>query len=354
MKIKIDNKWIGDDCPCYVIAEIGSNFDGSIERAKKLIDLAKEAGADAVKFQCFKTEKIVSKEGFEGLKSGFQSKWDKPVCEVYRNAEFPRDWNKELFEYSKKKGITFFSSPYDKEAVDLLDKIGVPAMKIGSGDITWLEMLDYIARKGRPVILGTGASTLEEVEEAVNAIKATGNDKLILLQCVTNYPSSFDDANIRAMVMLREKFGTLVGYSDHTPGYIVPMGSVALGGCIIEKHFTDDKTRKGPDHPFAMDFEDLKLMVKNIRLLEKALGKPVKELYPEENETVILQRRCIRAKENIPKGKVITKDMLDVLRPAPTNALYPKYVPKIIGKEASRDIKKGEAIYSDMIQGLKL
>jgi len=344
MKIKIGNKFIGDGCPCYTIAEIGSNFDGSLERAKKLIDLAKKAGADAVKFQCFKTEKTISQEGFEGLKSGFQAKWKKPVHEVYRNAEFPRDWNKELLEYSKKKNIIFFSSPYDKEAADVLDRIGVPAFKIGSGDITWTEMIKYIAKKGKPVILGTGASTMDEIKEAVDAIKSTGNKNIIILQCITNYPASFEHANIKAIPMMRKKFGTLVGYSDHTPGYIVPMGTVALGGCIVEKHFTDDKTREGPDHPFAMDFEDFKLMVDNIRLLEKALGKAVKEVYPEEKETVVLQRRCIRAKENIPKGMKITKEMLDVLRPAPLGSIYPKHLDKIAGRTAKKNIKKGEAL----------
>ena len=181
MEIEIDGKLVGDGHPCYTIAEIGSNFDGSLERAKKLIDLAKEAGADAVKFQCFKAEKIVSKEGFEGLKIGWQAKWNKPVFKVYQESEFQREWIKELFEHAKKRNITFFSAPYDKEAVDILDKIGVPLFKIGSGDITWLEIIEYIAKKNKPILLSTGASTLKEIEEAVNTIKSTGNNKLILL-----------------------------------------------------------------------------------------------------------------------------------------------------------------------------
>jgi len=348
MKIEIDRKMVGDGCPCYIIAEIGSNFDGSIERAKKLIDLAKECGADAVKFQSFKAEKIVSARGFDGLKVGFQAKWKKPVFEVYKDAEFDRNWTKELMEYSMKRDITFFSAPYDKEAVDILDELGVSVFKIGSGDLNWLEMLEYIAKKGKPIILGTGASTIEEVAEAVEVIQSTGNNNLILLQCVTNYPASFDDANILAMKAMREKFNKLVGYSDHTPGYIVPMGVVSLGGCVIEKHFTDDKKRKGPDHPYAMDGADFKKMVANIRLLEKAMGKPVKEVYPEEIDTVVLQRRCVRAKRDIKTGTRITRDMLDVLRPAPKNSLPPKSIEKIIGKDAKKDIKTGKAITQDM------
>jgi sialic acid synthase SpsE len=350
MKINIDGKDVGDGCPCYCIAEIGSNFDGSMERAKKLIDLAKESGADAVKFQSFKADKIVSEKGFDGLKAGFQANWQKPVVEVYKDAEFPREWTKELMEYSKSKGITFFSSPYDKEAVDILDELGVAVFKIGSGDITWLEMIRYIASKGKPVILGTGASTIEEIEKAVKAIKSTGNNDIILLQCVTNYPASYESANIRAMPILREKFDSLVGYSDHTLGYVVPMGAVALGACVIEKHFTDDNTRKGPDHPHAMEGKDFKQMVDNIRLLEKALGKPVKTLYPEESETIVLQRRCIRAKQDIKKGSKIEEGMLDILRPAPKNTLYPEEKEKLIGMKAKKDIKKGEEFYWEMVE----
>jgi len=350
MEIEIDGKMVGDGHPCYTIAEIGSNFDGSIERAKKLIDLAKECGADAVKFQCFKTDSIISKEGFQKVKKGFQSKWKKPVYEIYKSAEFPRDWNKELMAYSKNKGISFFSTPYDKEAVDLLDKVGVPVFKIGSGDITWLEMIKYIAKKGKPIFLATGASTMDEIADAVNTIKKTGNNKLILLQCVTNYPATFDNANIKVMNLLREKFGTLVGYSDHTPGYIVPMGAVSLGACIIEKHFTDDKTRDGPDHPFAMDGHDFKLMIENIRKLEKALGNPIKKLYEEEKETVIIQRRCLRTNQDIKKGSIITDDMIVALRPTEEGFLAPKYLKDIIGKKVNQDIKKGSAIKWNMTE----
>jgi sialic acid synthase SpsE len=348
MEIKIDGKKIGDNHPCFIIAEIGSNFDGDINRAKKLIDLSIKCGADAVKFQCFKAESIVSKEGFENLKSNFQAKWDKSVFEVYKNAEFPREWNKELFEYSKKKGIIYFSSPYDFEAVDQLDKLGIPAFKIGSGDITWLEIIEHIAKKNKPIILGTGASTIEEIKKAIKVIGSTGNNKIIVMQCVTNYPTSFESANIKAMQTLKDKFGYLVGYSDHTPGYIVSLGSVALGACIIEKHFTDDKTRKGPDHPYAMDGNDFKLMVENIRLLEKSMGTPIKTLYPEEKETVILQRRCIRAKQNILNGTKINKKMLDVLRPAPKSSLPPYKINEIIGKTTKKKINKGEVINLEM------
>ena len=341
-RIKIGERWIGDEEPVYIIAEIGSNFDGSMERAKMLIDFAKDCGADAVKFQCFTPDKIISKEGFDKLRLGFQAKWEKSVYEVYKSAEFPREWHDELFNYATKNGLHFLSSPYDKEAADILDELGVPGFKIGSGDITWHEMLRYIAKKEKPIILSTGASTIAEIDEALKAIRSEGNDDIILLQCVTNYPSHFESANIRAMKAMGELFDVLVGYSDHTPGIVIPLGAVSLGACVIEKHFTDDKTRAGPDHPFAMDIKEFKEMVDSIRILEKAFGSPIKDLYEEEKETVILQRRCLRAAKDIAKGSKITEEMIDVLRPLAKDALEPKYKETIIGREVKVDMKKGD------------
>ena len=341
-RIKIGNRWVGDGEPAYVIAEIGSNFDGSMERAKMLIDLAKDCGADAVKFQCFTPDKIISKEGFDKLRMGFQAKWEKSVCEIYKSAEFPREWHDKLFDYANKKGLHFLSSPYDKDAVDILDDLGVPAFKIGSGDITWHDMLRYIANKEKPIILSTGASTIAEIDEALKVIRSEGANDIILLQCVTNYPSHFKYSNIRAMKAMGELFDVIIGYSDHTAGIIVSLGAVSLGACVIEKHFTDDKTRKGPDHPFAMDAKEFKEMVDSIRTLEQALGSPVKDLYEEEKETVILQRRCLRAAKDIPKGSEISEGMIEVLRPLTNNALYPKYKDIIIGRKVKVDMKKGD------------
>lgn len=340
-RVKLGERWIGNGEPVYIIAEVGSNFDGGIERAKTLIDLARDCGADAVKFQCFTADKIISKEGFEGLKIDFQAKWGKSVYQVYKDAEFPRQWHDELFRYANERRIHFFSSPYDKEAVDILDKLGVPVFKIGSGDITWHEMLRYIAKKRKPIILGTGASTISEVDEALKVIREEGNEDIILLQCVTNYPSHFESANARAMKAMGEMFDVLVGYSDHTPGSIVPIVSVSLGASVIEKHFTDDKTLSGPDHPFAMDTKDFKEMIDAVRTAEKVLGSPVKDLYKEEEETAILQRRCLRAAKDLSKGTEISEDMVDTLRPSPKEGLPPKYKQIIIGRKVKEDFKKG-------------
>jgi len=340
-KIKIGNHSIGKDCPVYLIAEIGSNFDGDLKRAKYLVDLAVDCGANAAKFQTFRSETIINKEAFK-VSSSFQVKWNKPVWDVYKQAEFPFEWHKDISDYCASRHVDFLTSPYDFEAVEMLEELGIPAYKIGSGEITNLEFLEYVAQKNKPIILGCGAATMGEISEAVKAIRSGGNDDIVLLQCVTMYPSPFEDANIRAMCTLRDAFDCLTGYSDHTPGSIVPLGAVALGGCVIEKHFTDDKTRNGPDHPFAMDIDDFKKMSSAIRTLELALGSPIKDIYPCESETMILQRRSIFAAVNIPKGTLITPEMISVLRPQ--KGLLPKYKSVVIGRTARVDITAGEPI----------
>ncbi len=350
-RVRIGERWVGEGKPVYFIADIGSNFDGKLERAKLLADLAKEAGADAANFQSFLVPTIVSKKGFEDLGSqlAFQSNWKKSVYEVYSDAEFPREWHAELSEHCQKIGIDFLSTPYDLEAVDLLDSLGVPAFKIGSGDITWFAFLRHVTSKGKPVILSTGASTLAEVEQAVRVITGDGNENLILLHCVTNYPSHFENANIRAMDTLRTAFQLNVGYSDHTPGSIVPLGAVAHGACVIEKHFTDDRQRIGPDHPYAMNPTDFRDMVNSVKILEKALGSPHKRVTDEETETVVLQRRCLRAARPISAGEVITEDDIIPLRPAPVEALTPECIDLVIGRKAKVDIEEGDYLSWDKI-----
>lgn len=339
---KVGDRLVGPGQPAFIIAEVGSNFDGNLEKAKKMADLAKQCGADAIKFQSFKTEKIINRAAFEqGSDAGFQQRWKKPVHQVYKDAEFPRQWHADIAAYCRKKGIIFFSAPYDREAVDLLEEIGVPAYKIGSGDVTFVQLVEYIAKMGKPVFMAVGASTLAEVEEAVNIIRKH-NDQLLLMQCVTNYPSPFEDANVRAMQTLQQVFDVPVGYSDHAPGSLVPILSIALGGCAVEKHFTDNKSLPGPDHPFALDVQEFTQLVKDIRTAELALGSPVKKIYKSEEKTMIVQRRSIFASCNIPKGTKITDDMLDILRPM--HGVLPRYFDVVVGRAAQKDIKAGEAI----------
>lgn len=339
--IKIGKRLVGEGNPCYIIAEIGSNFDRSLTKAKKLIKSAKECGADAAKFQSFQTEKLLSKKGFE-KKRAFQSHWKKSVWQIYREAELPRSWHKELNKYAKKIGIHFFSSPWDYEAVELLKKLNVPAIKVGSGDITNLEILKQIGKTGKPVLLATGASTMNEVENAIKYIKSTGNKKIILMHSVTQYPSPIDEANIRVLRSLKKKFKLNVGYSDHSLGSLVVLASVVLGASIIEKHFTLNSKANGPDHPHSMDPKSFKKMVRDVHATEKALGDGIKKVERSEKETRIFQRRGIWTTKKIKKGEKFTSKNVKALRPAiGSDALNYN---KILRRKATKRYKPYESV----------
>lgn len=343
-EIKIGQKWIGEKYPTYFIAEIGANFDGSIEKAKRLIDAAKASGADCAKFQTFSTPKIVSEGGFSRMQlKGVHGSWGRTVSEVFKDAEFPVAWHREIADYCQKVGIDFSTSPYFKEAVDLCVELDVPFIKIGSGDITWLEMIDYIARMGKPVMLATGDATMSEIDEAVRTIEAACNKDLVLMQCITNYPSKIDSANVNVLKTYQSAFDVLTGYSDHAPGHVVALASTVIGGRVIEKHFTLSKKDKGPDHPHSMEPHEFKFMVDSIREVERAMGSTRKEVVAEEGETVFVQRRCLYAKNNLQKGQIITENDIDVLRPA--LGIPPKFKSVIIGKSCKENIEKGQPLF---------
>lgn len=342
--IKIGDRMIGPDYPTYFIAEIGGNFDGSIEKAKRLIDAAKASGADCAKFQTFTAETIVSEGGFSKMTlHGVHGSWGRTVSDVFKDVEFPISWHQEIADYCKKVGIDFSTSPYFKEAVDICADMKVPFIKIGSGEITWLEMLEYIARKGIPVMLATGDATMSEIDEAVRTIERTGNKNFVLMQCITNYPSKIDSANVNVLKTYQNAFDCLTGYSDHSPGHVVALASVVLGGRVIEKHFTLDKTDKGPDHPHSMEPEEYKFLVDSIREVERAMGSTRKEVQKEEGETVFVQRRCLYTKTDLKKGQVITEADIDVLRPA--LGIPPKFKNTIIGKIVNKDIPARDPIF---------
>lgn len=342
--IKIGDRMIGVEYPTYFIAEIGGNFDGNMDKAKRLIDAAKEAGADCAKFQTFTAETIVSEGGFSKMKlRGVHGSWGRTVSEVFKDVEFPLEWHQEISEYCKKVGIDFSTSPYFKEAVDLCADMKLPFIKIGSGEITWLEMIDYTASKGIPIMLATGDATMAEIDEAVRTIEKTGNKDLVLMQCITNYPSKIDSANVNVLRTYQNAFDCLTGYSDHSPGYAVALASVVLGGKVIEKHFTLNKNDKGPDHPHSMEPNEFKLMVETIREVERAMGSTRKEVVAEESETVFVQRRCLYAKRNLKKGQVITAEDIDVLRPA--LGIPPKFKDTVIGKTVNKDIPARDPIF---------
>lgn len=347
-QIAFGNRIVGYGHPAYIIAEIGANFDHSISKAKELCHAAKEAGADCAKFQSFISEKIVSGKGFAKMQlKGVHGSWGKPVEQVFKEAEFPREWHQEISDYCNSIGIHFSTSPYDKEAVDLCVDLKVPFIKIGSGEITWLEMLSYIASKNIPMVLATGDATMSEIDEAVRTIEATGNRNLILLQCITNYPSKIESANINVLKTYQSAFDILTGYSDHAPGDIVILGSIALGGCMIEKHFTLDKKAQGPDHPHSMDVTDLGTMIRRVRELEAALGSTRKFVVEEEAETVYVQRRGLYVNRDISAGEQIKEEDITVLRPA--LGIQPKYKKTVIGKIAKTNLNANEPLYWDNI-----
>ena len=348
MEIRIGSHVLGDNHPTYFIADIAANHDGSLERAKQLIRLAKEAGADAAKFQNFQAPKIVSDYGFRSLggQQSHQSTWKKSVFEVYQDASVPFQWSEELKACCEEVGIDYFSSPYDFDAIDLLDSF-MPAYKIGSGEITWIEALERMASKGKPVILATGASEIGEVQKAVHAILAI-NPQLVLMQCNTNYTASlenFEHIHLRVLQTYKMMFpDVILGLSDHTPGHATVLGAVTLGARAVEKHFTDSNDRVGPDHKFAMNPDSWAEMVENTRRLERALGSADKFVAGNEQDTVVIQRRCLRAGRDLPAGTVLTREMIDVLRPAPRDAIKPDEIQNVLGKRLAVDLKFGQEL----------
>jgi N-acetylneuraminate synthase len=344
-RIKIEDRWIGDGEPTYFIADIGANHDGSLERAVKLIYLAARAGADAAKFQNFRAAHIVSRQGFDALpQQSHQAKWKKSVFQVYQSASIPWEWTETLKRACTEARIHYFSTPYDLETVDFLDRF-VGAYKIGSGDITWIEELEHIARKGKAMLLATGASTLAEVDRAVQAIRAI-NPQLLLMQCNTNYTGKAENFRYVQLNVLRT-FAVVypdlpLGLSDHTPGHAAVLGAVALGARAIEKHFTDDCSREGPDHAFALDPSTWREMVNRTRELEFALGDGTKKVEENERETVVIQRRCLRATRDLPCGAVLVRSDIEPLRPAPLDSISPYEVEKIVGRTLGRSIQQGD------------
>ena len=354
MEIKIANKTIGENNPVYFIADIAANHDGNLERAKKLITLAKDAGADAVKFQHHDVKHYVSKKGFENLGSqlSHQSKWEKSVFRVYKEAEVPLEWTTELKKHCEEIDIAFFSTPYDLFMVDHLEP-HVPAFKIGSGDINFIDMLEKVAGKGKPLLIATGASTTKEVKRAVETI-STINKNFILMQCNTNYTGSsenFKYINLNVIKTYKKMFPKLIlGLSDHTPGHTTVLGAVALGVKAIEKHFTDDNDRAGPDHPFSMNPKTWKEMVDHTRELEKAMGDGIKKVEKNENQTIILQRRCIRANKDLSKGTIISEQDIEFQRPAPKESLGPEKKDQVLGGIVLTDILKEDILNFENIK----
>jgi len=353
VSFKIADRTIGLEYPTYFVADIAASHDGQLDRALELIRLAAEAGADAAKFQNFTADEIVSDRGFRelGAKLSHQAAWSKPVSEVYADASIPHEWTPILKNACDEAGIHYFSAAYDFAAIDMLEPY-VPAYKVGSGDVNWIEAVEYTAAKGKPMLVATGATTLGEVVDVVNAVQRYTHD-LVLMQCNTNYTASvenFRHLNLNVLKSYAQLFPDVVlGLSDHTPGHSSTLGAIALGARVVEKHFTDDTSREGPDHAFSMDPASWREMVDRSRELESALGSVLKDVAPNERETVVLQRRAVRARTGLPAGHLLARSDLSVLRPAPSHAIGAAHVPELVGMVTTRKLEEGQTIsWSDV------
>jgi len=325
MSIEIADRTVGPGEPVFIIAEVGVNHNGEIGLAKVLIDMAAEAGADAVKFQTFNSEELVSKEA-----SASQ-------LNLLKKLELSRADFLCLKEYCEDKGIIFLSTPFDEQSVHFLLELGVPAIKVGSGELTNLPLLETVAQAKLPIILSTGMSSLAEVEEAVHTLLQAGNNTLVLMHCVSCYPADIEDANLRAIKTLAQTFGLPVGYSDHTLGIEASLAAVALGACVIEKHFTLNKNLAGPDQHASLEPDELQALVKGIRRVEKALGNGIKKPAPAELQVRQMARKSLVARTDIPKGTIIRRDMVALKRPG--TGISPGFLDLVVGRQAKTDIK---------------
>ena len=348
--IRFGRKGIGKGFPVFVIAEAGCNFENDFERAKEMIKEAASAGADAIKFQTFIPERLVTKDA--------PKFWDIEGCpgetqyeEFEEMPQMSLEQYQELKKIADETGIILFSTPSDEESVAMLEKLGVPLYKVSSMDITHLPLIRYIAKKRKPVIISTGASTIDEIKEAVEAIESEGNQQIIILHCITNYPTKPEDVNLNMMRHIMEVFPQYpVGYSDHTKmpeSADILVSAVAMGAKVIEKHFTFDKTRPGYDHEISADYEDLRKIVDVVRMVEKAKGIEVKRPAVSEERARKWARRSLVAKVNIPKGAMVTKDMVIIKRPG--TGIQPRFLNSIIGKKARMDIMEDEVITWDKV-----
>ncbi|MDC1179042.1 N-acetylneuraminate synthase family protein [Candidatus Pelagibacter ubique] len=344
---KINNKVIGDNRPVYFIADLASNHDQNLARAKKLISLAKKSGADAVKFQHFTARTLVSNREFLKLDlKSHQSKWQDSTYNIYKKNELLFKWTKVLANYAKKIGIDFLTSPYSLKLVDKVNKY-IPAFKIGSGDITYHQIIDKICSKKKPVIIATGASSLKEVNLAVKCIKKTKNKNICLMQCNTNYTASaknFSNLNLKVLLSYKKKYKIITGLSDHTIGHLSVLSAVSMGASVIEKHFTDNNNRIGPDHYFSMNPKTWSTMVKKVRILELAMGDGNKKIEKNEKETFVIQRRCIILKNNKKKKQKLKKSDLVFLRPNIIGGYQPYEYKKVVGKVLKKNKFAGEAL----------
>lgn len=344
--VPLCHRKVGPGQPCFVIAEAGVNHNGSLDLALKLVDVASEAGADAVKFQTFRTHRLATPDAPKAAYQRETTGEEESQYEMLRRLELDETAHKALMARCFERGIAFLSSPFEEESADLLEALGIPAFKIPSGELTNLPFLYHVARKGKPVILSSGMSTLPEVAAAVDALE--GSAGLVLLHCVSAYPADPADVNLRAMDTLREAFGVPVGYSDHTLGPEVSLAAVSRGACVIEKHFTLDRSLPGPDHRASADPEELKALISGIRMLEKAMGDGVKKPAASESDTARVARKSLVAALDIPAGSRLEVSMVTLRRPG--SGMPAARLAEAIGRRTCRDIPCGALLNPEMFE----
>ncbi len=346
--ISIGSRQVGPGLPCFLIAEAGVNHNGDPDLARRLVDAAVAAGADAVKFQTFSAERLATAAAPQADYQRRNTGIEESQRAMLHRLELTAEAHRELMARCRERGILFLSSPFDEEGADLLDALGVLAFKIPSGEITNTPFLAHVARKGKPLILSTGMSTLAEVDTAVTIIRQAGNPPLALLQCVSNYPAAPEDINLRAMATLREAFQVPVGYSDHADGIEIALGAVALGACIIEKHFTLDRALPGPDHKASLEPAELAAMVQGIRRVELALGDGVKRPANGERNTASVARKSLVAAGDLPAGCVLRRDHLAIRRPG--TGLPPGRLESVLGRRLRRALAAGAVLTEDLLE----
>jgi N-acetylneuraminate synthase len=337
--ISIGRIIVGHTGRCMIIAEAGVNHNGDLSRALQMVDAAADAGADAIKFQTFRTELLATKSA---QKADYQKRHTgktETQFDMLKKLELPDNSYQTIISRCRKKGIIFLSTPFDKDSVDLLESLNISAYKLPSGELTNLELLDYVSRLGKPIILSTGMASVSEIRTAVNTIRSSGNRRIVLLHCVSNYPADPADINLRAMRTMEKKFGFPVGYSDHSTGIDIAIAAVALGACVIEKHFTLDRGLPGPDHKMSLLPSELVEMVRCIRRVELALGNGIKTPSASERNTAVAARRSIHYKSDLVAGRILSEDDICFLRPG--DGISPADTDSYLGKRLFRGVKKG-------------
>ena len=342
----ISGRGVGSGCPCFLIAEAGVNHNGCPDMALELVDVAAECGADAIKFQTFRAERLVTASARMARYQQANTGNDESQFEMLKRLELSREGHFALLERCRERGIIFMSTPFEEESADFLHELGVPVFKIPSGEMTNLPFLAHVAALGRPMIVSTGMCRLAEVEDAVRTIEAGGNRELVLLHCVSNSPA--DPANLCAMQTMQRAFQVPVGYSDHTEGTTVAVAAVTLGACVVEKHFTLDRSLPGPDHRASLEPDELRQLVGQIRVTESAMGSGRKERCDSESDTAAVARKSLVAASDIPAGSEITGEMIATLRPG--TGLPPTMRPHFLDRLACQDIPAGTLLSLEMVQ----